>query len=614
VRLRADDFNGSIEWPCRSGCAPAPAQPDVPILRFLLCVLLATSALAHAAERPLARIAVSQPPSAELSELLDRVLQSTAKEGSIDREDEERLLRGLREDTIEVLATEGYFSPSVTIAVDDTNEARYVMRLDPGRLTQVTDVAIVFKGAVADKTERVEALRAGWELPKGRPFRDAEWSSAKSKLLIRVRTRDYAAARIADSSAEVNADEATAKLHVEIDSGPAYTMGELKVDGLVRFDAQLVQRYNPFVVGEPYDADKLLDFQQRLQRSPYFGTVLVDANPDNAVDGRLPVLVEVKEAKTKRLSFGLGYSTDTEIHGEISYQQTLLFGYPYTLQSGIGLDKARGVAYADIFLPPKPDGEQDSLGALHERTDIEGVMTKRWALGVQRTYTRASGPVSYDTRLALNFQHETREVENASQEDTTNNVVSATYSWTRRSVDSITNPTRGAILTLAGTVGVRQSGLSELLSQTFQRGYGRYVRYVPLSPRDQLILRTELGHVFVDDPSIVPNEFLFRTGGVGTVRGYAFQSLGRKVGTATTGSTSLVVGSVEYVRWLTKDWGAAVFYDIGNANDDIKQVSLAQGYGIGARYRTVAGPIALDLAYGERARKLRLHFSIAIAF
>ncbi len=614
MRLRAVNFNGPIKCVRRSGRLPAPALRDVSHVRFLIFLLLAFCASAYSAERPLARIALGQTPPAEVNEALARVLQVSKREGSVDREEEERLLRVFRADTLEALSTEGYFTPKVTIAVDETNEARYVMRLELGQRAQVGEVDLQFSGAIVERPGRIEELRKSWELPAGRPFRDAEWSSAKTRLLNRVRTRDYAAARLADSTAEINADTASASLRVTIDSGPAFTMAEVQVKGLTRFDSSLVQRYNPFSVGDAYDADKLLEFQQRLQRSPYFGTVLVDANPDNAVEGKLPVLVEVKEAKTKRLSFGLGYSTDTEVRGEISYRQTLLFGYPYTLQSGIGLDSKRGVAYADIFLPPKPDGEQDSLGGLFEHTDIEGVKTDRWALGVQRAYTRISGATTYDTRLALNFQHETREVDGAPEEDTTNDVVSATYSWTRRDVDSITNPTRGTILTLAGTVGVRRSGVSELLNQTFERVYGRYVLYWPLSPRDQFILRTELGHVFVDDARIVPNEFLFRTGGVGTVRGYAFQSLGRKVGTATTGSTSLVVGSAEYVRWLDQNWGAAVFYDIGNASDDIKRVSLAQGFGVGVRYRTVAGPIALDLAYGERTKKLRLHFSISIAF
>jgi translocation and assembly module TamA len=325
-------------------------------------------------------------------------------------------------------------------------------------------------------------------------------------------------------------------------------------------------------------------------------------------------VVELKEGKTKRVSLGLGYSTDTGVRGEASYRQTLLFGYPYTLNSGVSLDKTRGVVFADVYLPPKPDGEQDNVGALLERTDNQGLRTNRWAVGAQRTYSRISDRATYDTTLAVNFQRERTEVESDPAASKANDVVSGTYSWTRRDVDSLTSPTRGTLLTLSGTLGVRRSGLSNLISQTFERGYGRYVYYWPLSPRDQLILRAEAGHVIVDDVSIVPNEFLFRTGGVGTVRGYAYQSLGSKVGTSTTGSKSLIVGSAEYVRWVTPDWGAAFFFDAGNAADDIRSVALARGYGIGVRYRTVAGALALDLAYGEQVHAPRLHFSIAIAF
>ncbi len=584
------------------------------MLRILLFVALAALGSAFAAERPLARIAAGPAPPSETAELLDRVLRETVSAESIDREDEERQLRQLRSDVLDALATEAYFGPTITIVADSSGEARYLMNIDLGTRTRVTEVVIEFSGELAGQPQRVEQLRAGWGLPIGEPFRDARWSSAKTRLLNRIRSRDFAAARLADSVALVNATEATARLRVEIDSGPAYTVGPVEVRGLTRYDANLVQRYNPFTVGEPYDADKLLEFQRRLQRSPYFSTVIVDVDPAREVERQLPILVELKEAQTKRVSFGLGYSTDLGVRGEVSYRQSLLFGHPYTLHSGIGLDTRRGVGFADIYLPPKPDGEQDSLGGLYEHTDIEGVTTRRWAVGVQRTQTRESGSVTYDTRLALNFQHETRSVAGAPEEDTTNDVVSATYAWTRRAVDSLTMPTRGSLLTLAGTVGVGRSALTKLLNQSFVRGYGRYVYYWPLSPRDQVILRAEAGHVVVDDPRVVPNEFLFRTGGVGTVRGYAFQSLGRKLGTATTGSTTLEVASAEYVRWFGTDWGGAVFYDIGDASDDIGSISLAQGYGVGARWRTLAGPLALDLAWGERTRKLRLHFSIAIAF
>ena len=87
-----------------------------------------------------------------------------------------------------------------------------------------------------------------------------------------------------------------------------------------------------------------------------------------------------------------------------------------------------------------------------------------------------------------------------------------------------------------------------------------------------------------------------------------------RTGTATTGSRSLLVGSAEYVRWLDKSWGAAFFLDMGDAADDLRQVRLARGYGVGARWKTVAGPLALDVAYGEREKQWRAHFSVAIAY
>jgi len=628
VRLRPADFNASIECLLDPGPPPALCRHLVLRLRNLLFVGLAALGVAHAAEdpfspsaaalpratNPLARFELSARPPTETANLLDQVLRAAADDESIDREDEERMLRRLRGDTIDVLATEGFFSPVVTVGTDDSGQARYVIKLDVGPRTYVTEVVLEFTGELAAQPERVEQLRAGWELQVGQPFRDARWSTEKNRLLNRIRSRDFAAARMADSVALVNADEATARLRVEIDSGPAYTMGPIEVRGLSRYDRELVERFNPFRVGEPFDAEKLLEFQRRLQRTPFFSTVIVDVDPARGEDGQLPLLIEVREAKSKRVSFSLGYSTDIGVRGEAAYRQATLFGHPYSLQSGISLDRTRQAAYADIYLPPKPGGEQDAFGALIELTDNEGVTTDRWAVGAQRTQRRESGAKSLDTQLALNFQHESRQVSGAPEEDTVNDVVSTTYAWTRRDVDSITMPTRGTLLTLSGTVGLGRSSVTNFLRTGFLRGYGRYAYYLPLTPRDQLILRTELGYVAVDDPRVVPNEFLFRTGGVGTVRGYSFQSLGRKAGTSTTGSTMLAVFSAEYVRWLFDNWGAAVFVDAGDASNNLFDVPLARGYGIGARYRTLAGPLAVDVAYGDRTNGVRVHFSVAIAF
>jgi translocation and assembly module TamA len=115
----------------------------------------------------------------------------------------------------------------------------------------------------------------------------------------------------------------------------------------------------------------------------------------------------------------------------------------------------------------------------------------------------------------------------------------------------------------------------------------------------------------------VPTKFLFRTGGTTTVRGYDYESLGVKQGTATIGGRALAVASAEYVKWLDVlggGWGVAAFVDVGDAAENWSTLDPALGVGLGVRFRTPAGPLAVDVAYGERERQVRVHFSVAIAF
>jgi translocation and assembly module TamA len=76
----------------------------------------------------------------------------------------------------------------------------------------------------------------------------------------------------------------------------------------------------------------------------------------------------------------------------------------------------------------------------------------------------------------------------------------------------------------------------------------------------------------------------------------------------------MAAASAEYVHWFDRTWGSAVFVDAGDAAESWRDFRIKQSYGAGARYRTPAGPIALDLAYGNQTKKFALDFSIAIAF
>ena len=112
----------------------------------------------------------------------------------------------------------------------------------------------------------------------------------------------------------------------------------------------------------------------------------------------------------------------------------------------------------------------------------------------------------------------------------------------------------------------------------------------------------------------IPENYLFRTGGSTTVRGYRYQSLGVKHLASVSGGRVMAVASAEYVHWFETNLGGAAFVDVGDAADSWRNYSAKQGFGIGWRYKTPAGPLALDLAYGKQSKKIRLDISIAIAF
>lgn len=520
--------------------------------------------------------------------------------------DRSAMARRARREVGDLLATEGYFTP--TVRIDRSEAGRWVIKVDPGPRTTIAEVTVDFDGEVTRAAEQggdeyLARLRASWSLPPGAPFRQADWDAAKQQMLDSVSARRYAAARMVESRAEVDPERATARLRVRLDSGPAFYLGALEVSGLQELPADLVQRYSRLRVGEPYDREALLAFQTGLQNTPHFASVIVDVERDPALAAAVPVRVQVSEARPKRLAFGAGVSSNTGLRAEASYRDVNLLRRGWELSTGLRLEQRRQSAYADVFLPPSGN-HRDSVGALVDRSDLEGLLVHSQAVGVARNTVRGN----IETQLALRLQHEQLRPEGG--ESRSSNTLTANWTWVQRAVDDLLDPTRGYVLEFQMGGGAAVA----IADRDFVRLYGRAVRYQPVGERDVLILRGEAGATLADSREGIPQDFLFRAGGAQSVRGYAYQSLGVRDGDATVGGRYLGTLSAEYVHWFRPQWGAALFVDAGDAADTREDLDFRTGYGVGARWRSPAGPLAVDLAWGHDERRLRLHFGVAIAF
>jgi len=587
-------------------------------LRFLrLAVLAAVAAgalpslAADEEPRPPRLPVVWEAPDA-LRVLYERHLPPPA-EATQDRGAWRRWFRDVRARAPGIAAAEGWVSATVDIR-EEQDRTRVV--LTPGSRAVVAGIDIQFRGDIAGEGEwraqRRESLRTGWQLAAGQPFRQAAWDDAKARVLEALTSDDYATGEIVASEARVDANAAQARLSITLDSGPAFTLGEPVVTGIERYPRHLVDRLLDIDPGEPYRSDRLLDVQRRLQSTPWFASVTVDIDRDRAHPGRAPVRIAVTERPRADVGLAAGYGTDAGPRGEVSLRYRNALGRGYDMQSALQAERTRQIGYADFYLPPRGPGEsvlggqpaRDSVGVLGERTANQGLETRRGAVAARRLVPL--GPLEFGA--GLGFQVEQSLPDGADPRVSRALTPNAHVTW--RTVDDVLNPRRGGVLTVEAT-GAARSVLSD---QTFLRGRAQYQHWFSLTQSSQLILRAEAGVVWAASREGIPEDFLFRAGGTRSVRGYAYQSLGVREGDAIVGGRYLATGTVEYVRWLSGDWGAALFWDAGDAADRRADLTLNQGYGVGARWRTAAGPIAADLGWSERDRKARLSLSVSVAF
>ncbi len=504
----------------------------------------------------------------------------------------------------ELLATEGYFTPQVSLHPAETGGVQ-VLTVVPGPRTLVSQLNIEFKGDLAADDPihqaRIERLRAAWPLNTGAPFRSPDWETAKAALLALVAREDYAAAQIELSQADVDPATARAQLTVLIDSGPAFRFGDLAVSGLNHYDQKLVARQAPFKTGDPYRRALLLTFQTRLQNMPQFASAMVNIAPDTSTHQAATVQVVLTEAKSRRVAAGVGFSTNNGARSEINYVNHNFLDSAWNLYSGLRLEQNRQTLSAGIDTLPDDNGYLLSWGAGSEATQIAGLKTQRNKLGVTRSRTQGQ----IETRTSLNWQQENRKPAGGIQERI--QALVPDWQWHRRAADDPLYPRRGNVTEIRIGGGSRQL----MSSQDFLRSYARHQIWWPVGERDVLSLRGEAGVTAALSRLGIPQEYLFRAGGAQSVRGYAYQSLGVHEGAAVVGGRSMVTGSLEYTHWLSRDWGAAVFTDVGGVTDVLHTLRMSTGYGSGVRWRSPVGPLALDLAQGQTS--LQLHFSLAVA-
>lgn len=208
----------------------------------------------------------------DIRQLLERHLELLRYRELADLNDSElaRLLTAAQQNTRDLVATLGYFSPDIRIdmpAADSSPAARVVkLTVAPGEPTVVREVHVEFSGPIAtEPAARVQRqqIESNWALRPGMRFTQGGWIAAKQQALRRLTTQRYPAGQIAATLADIDPATHSARLSVTLDSGPAYRLGGLLISGTQRHDTELVTRLARLTPGADYDQTALVEAQQR---------------------------------------------------------------------------------------------------------------------------------------------------------------------------------------------------------------------------------------------------------------------------------------------------------------------------------------------------------------
>jgi len=513
-----------------------------------------------------------------------------------------RLHKKAPQEISQALQPFGYYRPLISSQFTQPAPGSWqaIYTIDPGPPLPVGEFNFVLSGSM-NEDPAFHSLSATLPFNQGEVFDHLRYEEIKASLARLAAERGYFNASFIEHRIEIDLDTYEARIHLHYDSGPRYHFGEVLFNQDV-LEPELLRRYIPFESGSPYTLDHLINLQQALNDSDYFRTVEVSPGQPLLDSAEIPVSVMLTPHRRHRYSFGLGYGTDTGARTKFDWEMPLLNRSGHRVGTEIKISEigySLSAHYRVPVLNPRTDQMIYSAGVVNEKTDTHDSTVRT----ISATLNRGRG--RWRESLSLSYQQEEFVIAEESGRST---LLIPSINWSR-------TWGRNFIYTLDGLrfdIGLRGANERLISDTNFFQLQGGIKAINPLGRHNRVILRGRLGSTWTEAFHQLPSSVRFFAGGAQSVRGYAYDSLGPVNNSGEViGGKHLMIGSIEFEHRLNDKWGAAVFYDGGNAIDKIAD-KLERGAGLGLRWQSPVGPVRIDLAtaVSRDGRPWRLHINI----
>ncbi|MFH1351286.1 MAG: autotransporter assembly complex family protein [Pseudomonadota bacterium] len=493
---------------------------------------------------------------------------------------------------LNVLKSQGFYGARVTFEINpDAEPAQVIFRIDSGPTYLLKSVEIKDVTPNGQEVHLPTLQKLGLALE--RPAQSKPILDAGDKIIAWFKGQGFPFSKIAERKVVV--DHATKDVYVTfiVQPGPRARFGSTEIKGLESVDETFVRSKIAWKEGERFNAELLTECRKNLIHMGLFSTVQVKAGQNLDQGGLLPVFIEVKERKHRTVKAGASFKTDEGPGGKISWEHRNLFRHGEGLNlSGAG----SGIGFATEGRFRRPEFLRTDQALLlnirlaEDRPDAYISRNITSMVEIERTLSKGMD-------LAAGLAYRFSRIDQLGKEENFRLFSLPTrFDWDTS--DNILDATRGGHLNLQ--LAPYYDTYGENL--TFLKGYARYSRYVTLSQAPHLVLalRGTMGAINGAERDEIPADIRFYAGGGGSIRGYAYQSVGPLRQGEPIGGRSLVGFTSELRIRVTEKMGFVPFLDGGNvfegSSPDFGE-KLLWGAGLGFRYFTPIGPLRMDIGF-----------------
>lgn len=499
---------------------------------------------------------------------------------------------------MKVLRSFGYFKAEVAPSLEQNTQPPTVrFQVTPGQ--RFNWGRVNFNLAENDDSDELPNLPTPKDtgIVTGQPYAASQVSSAESAILKKLRTQSYPFPKIAKRKVIANFADNEVKLTLDIKTGKKAKFGKTAFEGLKNVKEDYARTFITWEYGAPYDAALVEKCRNALIRSGLFSLARINLDKVGP-EGYLPQTIDVTERKSRTFSAGVRYRSDDGPGGKIGWEHRSVFGRGELLKFGIDADMKQQSFTADFRKPKLLIKEQDLVAnakLLRERRDAYDGESAEVTVGLERRLNKR-------ITVGLGTSYRMADVtQDGDKTDYSYIALPGKFSWDTR--NDLLDPSSGGLLSLWGAPYYPFHGIPNAFGQTLMS----YTHFLQLVSKKMLILamRAKFGSSFGIELDDLPADIREYSGGMGSVRGFAYQYAGDLKNGDPLGGRSLAEATVELRFRFYENYGLNFFVDAGRSySDELPSFSDDPflGAGIGLRYYSPFGPVGLDVAFPVNGR------------